>query len=117
MGKDIVEGMGEGPIHLGVGTSTSGGGGGVIIIQQASKPSRRPLDGDFTWDSIGSLTTELAKMSTNMAQLARRSGWWQNSSAEKEVIAGCILAGDHLVKRNEQFWLRTRNRLIWNHIL
>ena len=36
-----------------------------------SKPPRRPLDDAYTWDSLGSLSADFAKMSTDLAHLAR----------------------------------------------
>ena len=38
-----------------------------------SRPPRRPLDDDYTWESLGALTADLAGMSADMAHLARRS--------------------------------------------
>ena len=38
-----------------------------------SRPPRRPLDDDYTWESLGALTADLAGMSPDMAHLARRS--------------------------------------------
>ena len=35
--------------------------------------------------------------------LSLSAGCWRNSPAEKEVIAGWNLGGDHSVKGNEQF--------------
>ncbi|KAL9979132.1 hypothetical protein ACROYT_G016746 [Oculina patagonica] len=38
-----------------------------------SRPLRRPLDDNCTWESLAALTADLAGMSANMAQLASRS--------------------------------------------
>ena len=37
-----------------------------------SRPPRRPLDDDYTWESLGALTADLAGMSADMAELGRR---------------------------------------------
>ena len=34
-----------------------------------SRPPRRPLDDDYTWESLGALTADLAGMSADMAEL------------------------------------------------
>ncbi|KAL9972505.1 hypothetical protein ACROYT_G018824 [Oculina patagonica] len=38
-----------------------------------SRPPRRPLDDDYTWESLGALGADLAGMSADMAELGRRS--------------------------------------------
>ena len=39
-------------------------------FSRPSKPPCRPLDDEFTWDSFGPLSANLAKMSTDLVQFA-----------------------------------------------